>query len=232
MVRNFQFSCWFSKSHECWIASWSIFYTILGEKMQGITSVWSWLHLGWSLLTWDINGTPLTSGDHVHHVWREEAYAALNRSLASSTSGKGWWTCLSHQELDEQHGCSVYVMNAISRCWKVARPEAIGGSALEALHYTHYTPIIPIFWWMFTSRFCWLVSFLGTSNQEIVPPYLIVHDSRHTKHHKSVYCTWGRGPCTILILCFDKHDQALKHRGWPPDPSHNLSGHLERKMFI
>ena len=27
----------------------------------------------------DINDTPLTSADHVHHVWREEAYAALNR---------------------------------------------------------------------------------------------------------------------------------------------------------
>lgn len=30
----------------------------------------------------DIKDTPLTSGDHVHHVWREEAYAALNRSQA------------------------------------------------------------------------------------------------------------------------------------------------------
>eukprot|EP00435_Cladocopium_sp_Y103_P006780 s1202_g2.t1 len=30
----------------------------------------------------DINHTPLTSSDHVHHVWREEAYAALNRSMA------------------------------------------------------------------------------------------------------------------------------------------------------
>lgn len=28
----------------------------------------------------DINHTPLTSSDHVHHVWREEAYAALNRA--------------------------------------------------------------------------------------------------------------------------------------------------------
>ena len=31
----------------------------------------------------DINDTPLTSADHVHHVWREEAYAALNRHMVA-----------------------------------------------------------------------------------------------------------------------------------------------------